>query len=282
MSAYILWHNGASNEMQMWFMNWERIIRRATVLDEHGQTAIVGPPFRIVATRNGHILWHHDTTGETQFWIMFGETLLRRATVLDENGQPSFIGPPFHIVGAGATGPEEGNQTCIIWYHNTTGETQIWSMSNEEPSDKNIERLSLRRTVLDEAGQPIFVGPPFRIVGTYDQSIFWHHDITGETQIWTMFGENIIRRSTVLDENGHLSFIGPPFRIVGVADIKLQGIGADIIWYHDTTHETQIWFMDGARLVRRATVVLEETGQPFLVGPPWRIVASGNSPLAFC
>jgi hypothetical protein len=48
--------------------------------------------------------------------------------------------------------------------------------------------------------------------------IVWHHDQTGETQIWFMDGHQLVGRATVLGEDGQPAFIGPPFRIVGVGD----------------------------------------------------------------
>ena len=51
---------------------------------------------------------------------------------------------------------------------------------------------------------------------------------------------------------------------------------ADIIWHHDQTGETQIWFMNEHQLVRRATV-LGEDGQPALIGPPFAIVGVAAS-----
>lgn len=47
----------------------------------------------------------------------------------------------------------------------------------------------------------------------------------------------------------------------------------DIVWHNSSTGETQVWFMDGSSRVGRATVV-DESGNPILVGLPWRIVAS--------
>ena len=50
---------------------------------------------------------------------------------------------------------------------------------------------------------------------------------------------------------------------------------ADIVWHHRDTGETQIWFMDGHQLVRRATV-LGEDGNPAFVGLPFEIVGVGE------
>ena len=48
-----------------------------------------------------------------------------------------------------------------------------------------------------------------------------------------------------------------------------------IVWHNDESHETQVWFMDGHRLLRRGTV-LGEDGQGAFIGPPFRIVGVGE------
>jgi hypothetical protein len=45
--------------------------------------------------------------------------------------------------------------------------------------------------------------------------ILWHNSATGETQIWEMNDQRIVRRATVLGENGSATFVGPPWSIVG-------------------------------------------------------------------
>jgi hypothetical protein len=54
---------------------------------------------------------------------------------------------------------------------------------------------------------------------------------------------------------------------------------SDIVWYNSQTGETQIWFMDGNRLVGRGTVV-DESGNFIPIGPPFSIagVAEFNPP----
>lgn len=52
---------------------------------------------------------------------------------------------------------------------------------------------------------------------TTTSAIFSYNDQTGETQIWFMNEEQLVRRATVLGEDGQPAFIGPPFRIVGTS-----------------------------------------------------------------
>jgi hypothetical protein len=284
MSAYIVWHNDDTQETQIWFMNGTQISRRATVVDEIGQPIFVGPPFRIVATVRSNIIFHNDVTNETQIWFMDNGRISRRATVVDENGDPIFVGLPFRIVGAAIMSSDPLPPSSIIWHHDTSGETQTWFMSDADLAPHG-ERIASRATVLFENGDPALVRLPFHIVGTYLGQIFWYNDDTAETQIWEMFPDlgtkRIVKRKTVQDEKGDPIFIRPPFRIVGVADFNADPLhstlSGDIIWHHDITHETQIWIMneDKQRILTRATVQ-DETGKPIFVGPPFRIVASGN------
>ncbi len=48
-----------------------------------------------------------------------------------------------------------------------------------------------------------------------EPTIVWYHSQTGETQLWFMDGNHLVRRGTVIDEAGTPIFIGPPFSIVG-------------------------------------------------------------------
>src|SRR6266508_3861970 len=66
----------------------------------------------------------------------------------------------------------------------------------------------------------------------FDPTIVWYHKETGETQLWFMNGEHLVRRGTVLDETGAPIFIGPPFAIVGTSDMDGNG-KSDIVWYND-------------------------------------------------
>jgi hypothetical protein len=104
----ILWHNGDTNETQIWFMDGNRLASRATVVGEDGNPAFVGLPFRIagIGDMNGNgkadIVWHNGDTNETQIWFMDGNRVAKRGTVVEENGSRGiFVGLPFSIVGIG-------------------------------------------------------------------------------------------------------------------------------------------------------------------------------------
>lgn len=102
----VLWHNGLTDETQIWFMNAERIKRRATVVDENGAAIFVGPPWHIVGAGDlygdgqADILWHNSQTNDIQFWFMNGPQIKGRNEVTDEQGHIIQVGAPWNIVGA--------------------------------------------------------------------------------------------------------------------------------------------------------------------------------------
>jgi FG-GAP-like repeat len=229
--ADIVWHNSSSGETQIWFLNGFQVTRRSTVLAENGTPIFVGSPWAIVGTRKLHpdgeqcIFWYNSSTGETQIWFLDNFKLTGRATVLAEDGKPILVGPPWSVVGIGDMNGD--GKADIVWHNSSSGETQIWFLKGFQ--------ITGRATVLAENGTPIFVGPPWRIVGTNDMNgdgkadIVWHNSSTGETQIWFMDGFHLIGRATVVAENGKAILVGAPWNIVAAGkplDRKRAGFGS--------------------------------------------------------
>ena len=254
--ADIVWHNASTHETQLWYMDNHQLVDRGTVLGLDGNPVFIGPPFSIVGVGdfNGNgradIVWHNASTHETQLWYMDNHQLVDRGTVLGLDGNPVFIGPPFSIVGVGDFNGD--GRADIVWHNASTHETQLWYMDNHQLVD--------RGTVLGLDGNPVFIGPPFSIVGVGDfngngrADIVWHNASTHETQVWYMDNHQLVDRGTVLGLDGNPVFIGPPFSIVGVGDFNGDG-RADIVWHNASTHETQVWYMDNHQLVDRGTVL---------------------------
>ncbi len=269
----IVWYNEQTGETQIWFMNVSSRIGRATVVDEGGKAILIGLPWRIVGSRdfnrdsNTDLLWYNDATGAIQIWFMAGSKIASRATVLGEDGSGVAIGPPWGIVGTDdMNGDGNGD---IIWHNSATGETQLWLM--------NGYRVAGRATVLGEDGAPAFVGLPWSIVGSDDMNrdgksdLLWHNAASGETQIWYMNVHKVTGRATVLSESSGDASVGLPWQITGSNDFDQDGT-SDILWHNESTGETQIWFMNGRTVKRRATVDATRDGGGAMVGVPWRIV----------
>ena len=165
------------------------------------------------------------------------------------------------IVAAGAS-------TLGRVYQNLNGTTNDPFPAFKRVLDRYFPGTSLiTKTNLDN---PFPLHDPIRL----NPGILWHNSTTQETQIWFMNGCCVASRATVLGQGGKPTFVGPPFRIVGITDLN-EDDTADILWHHDTTHETQIWFMNGFGVASRATV-LGEDGKPTFVGPPFSIVGASE------
>jgi hypothetical protein len=137
-----------------------------------------------------------------------------------------------------------------------------------------------RGTVVDAYQRPVYIGPPFEIVGTSDfngdrkADILWYNTQTGETQIWFMTLQWRAGRGTVVDENGAPIAIGPPFEVVATSDMDGDG-KADIVWYNTQTGETQIWFMNSNQ-IRFRQVVADDHGNQIFIGPPFELAAAAD------
>src|SRR5919206_162813 len=66
-----------------------------------------------------------------------------------------------------------------------------------------------------------------------------------------------------------------PSSLANASPALQAALASDIVWYNSATGETQVWYMDGHRLVDRGTV-LGTDGNPALIGPPFGIVGVGD------
>jgi hypothetical protein len=102
-SAYVLWHNSQTDDIQLWFMNGAQIVSRGEVLDEHGHIIQVGDPWHIAGVTGlaseAAIVWHNSQTNDIQLWFMNGAQIVSRGEVLDEHGHIIQVGDPWHIAG---------------------------------------------------------------------------------------------------------------------------------------------------------------------------------------
>jgi hypothetical protein len=121
-----------------------------------------------------------------------------------------------------------------------------------------------------------------------NSEIVFHNSSSRETQIWFMDGGKIAKRRTVKAAGGSPIFVGVPWKIVGAGDFKFGGGltpngGADILWVNTLNQQTQIWTMDGDRIIDKAPIISEEKNgrNNMTVGPPWQIIGLGAGQI-FC
>lgn len=85
-----------------------------------------------------------------------------------------------------------------------------------------------------------------------------------------MHERTLTSRATVLGENGSAIFVGPPWRIVGPRTSIRTGLPTSS---GDSTGDTQMWLMNGHRVVGRTNVDADPNGGDVRVGQPWSIIS---------
>ena len=209
----IAWYN--SSDPRNASLGYERgPYSGAAHVHRDGAPLLVASPWSIAAVGGGYIIWHNDATDETKPWhLLPAGDANKRFSLHAADGGSLLVGLPWSIVGAGV---------LIYWHNSVTNEVKRWDFNARyQPED----RVSQRRTVRGEDGNPIFVGPPWRVVGVaYVDDIVWHNSETFETQIWYMSDElgaedKIVKRATTVDEYSNPIFVGPPRSIVGAGSM---------------------------------------------------------------
>jgi hypothetical protein len=268
----MLWHNASTGESQIWLLSGSSRIGRATVMNGARPT-LIGLPWSLVGSSdfNGDgspdLLWHHGSTGETQIWHLNANAFLSRAVVLGEGGGAAHVGSPWAIVGANDMNSD--GKADIIWHNASSGETQFWYLNGYAVTGRGTVVVARTDSLAT------FVAP-WSLVSSRDfngdgqTDLVWHNGATGETQLWYLNGRGVIGRTRVLGETGRTAMVGAPWRITGSNDFDGDG-SADLLWHNEATGESQIWFMNGRSVVRRATVEARDGGGA-MVGPPWSVV----------
>ncbi len=185
----ILWYNKDTAQSQIWFMSGHIRTRHAIVdanLDGGGGN--VGLPWRIAGTgdfnRDGSsdILWHNRDTGESQIWYMRGASRVSRQTVYGTDGAGSYVAAPWYVETVNDFNAD--GWMDILWRNSSTGEIQIWYLSNAA----RYTRLNVNAT----DGGGVLIDATWQVVGSGDfdlnghTDIVWHNTSTHVTRIWYM------------------------------------------------------------------------------------------------
>src|SRR5262249_14627756 len=155
----------------------------------------------------------------------------------------------------------------VVWHNSTTNDIQFWFMDGP--------KIKGRNGVIDESGNIIRVGTPWKIAGVgglaSESAILWHTSTTNDIQFWFMYEPKINGRNGVFDESGNVIRVGAPLTLQGAG-----GIGSEsaVLWHNSTTNDIQFWFMDGPKIKGRNGVI-DENGSVIRVGAPWSITGTG-------
>ena len=218
------------------------------------------------------LVWRHQTDGRISVWHMSstrlaGGTLLTPDRVVDTN---------WKIVGV--WDPNRDGRPDLLWRHEGNGNLAVWTMRGT---------TLLSGEPLTPAAVPDTEWAIVAVAdmdGDGDDDLVWQHRTQGLVSAWLMNGTTMVEGrlltpSRVTDTN---------WRIVGSGDFDRDG-RADLVWQHQVTGQSSVWFMNGTTQVRgtllsppgvadtnwqiRAVCDLNGDGWPDLV---WQNVATGS------
>ncbi len=201
------------------------------------------------------IVWRHPVNGTTQPWYMNGTTRT------GWNNLPYTVAQSTGWSYAGSGDFNRDGKTDIIWYHASSGTTQIWYMDG-------ITRTSwanLANTVPASSGWVFAGADDFNYDGKTD--IMWHNGSTGYTQIWYLNDSlqllawpNLAPPYLVTDASG--------WKLVATGDFNRDG-KTDVMWRHGASGTHQAWYLNEVALTGWANM-------PYTVsdGSGWRFFSA--------
>jgi hypothetical protein len=180
----LLWHNGATGETQIWFMDGtsrvglSQLPASLNVADSSGWTIVGTGDFNNDGKQD--ILWHNGTSGDTQVWYMS-----RDVRIGYEQTNPGLrVTDDTAWRAVGVSDFNGDGKQDILWHNGMNGTSQVWFMDHMTRTD--YANLDMSLNVAD--------GTFWQVAGTDDfnndnkPDILWHNANSGATQIWFMNG----------------------------------------------------------------------------------------------
>ncbi|MBF0495900.1 MAG: S8 family serine peptidase [Deltaproteobacteria bacterium] len=244
--ADILWRNGSSGSIWMYFMN-------GTSIGSQGSVGFVSDPnwkIQGLGDFNGDgkadILFRHAITGQVWMYLMNGTAVSSQgpvATVSDLN---------WSIQGVGDFNGD--GKADVLWKNAATGQIWIWLMNG---------------TSISSQGSVGFVGDSnwkIQRIGDFNgdgkADILFRHATTGQVWMYLMNGISIASEGSVANVS-NLSW-----QIQGVGDFNGDG-KSDILWFNVSTGQLWMYLMNG--------ISIGSQGQVGVVGDlNWKIKGIGD------
>jgi photosystem II stability/assembly factor-like uncharacterized protein len=178
------------------------------------------------------LLWSHAVSGTLQAWILEGATA---------KGYPYLSPgrPADRSWQVRALADLDGDAwTDVVWQHAVSGELFAWfleGLTRKSGAYLTPRSLPDRKWVVRGSGDFDGDGQP---------DLLWHHQGTGDLQVWLMSG-TAMRQSVALTP-GRVEDVR--WQVRGVWDFDGDG-QVDVLWHHERTGELVLWRMDGTARV---------------------------------
>jgi hypothetical protein len=186
------------------------------------------------------ILWT-STSGNAVVWSLDGSHLLSEDLVADDQGVLGRMGNEWHVAG---TGDFDGDGKSDILWTSTSGNAVVWSMDGSQ--------LLSDQPVKDDQGVLGQMGSEWHVVTTGDfdgegkSDILWENT-SGNTDVWSMNGSQLLSDQPVKDDQGVLGQMGSEWHVVGAGNFNGDKT-ADLVWVDTNNNNVQIWDMNGSQI----------------------------------
>jgi hypothetical protein len=150
------------------------------------------------------------------------------------------MGSEWHIAGIGDFNGD--GKSDILWT-STSGNADVWSMDGAQLlSDHPVED---NQGVLGQMGSDWHVVTTGDFDGDGKSDILWENT-SGNTDVWSMDGSQLLNGHLVADKQGVLAKMGSEWHVAGDGNFDGDKT-ADLVWV-DTNNNVQIWDMDGSQI----------------------------------
>ncbi|OKH52130.1 hypothetical protein NIES2101_15965 [Calothrix sp. HK-06] len=213
------------------------------------------------------ILWRNMVTGENRVWQMDGANIVSNSATFRGTNTRTNADLNWQVV---STSDFTGDgKADILWRHVSTGETIVWQMNGA-----NIVSFS---TTFQGTNTRVIASNSWQVISTSDftgdkkADILWRNSSTGETIVWQMDGARITSLSTTFQGTNIRSVASLDWQVISTVDFNNDG-KADILWRSNSTGETRVWNMDGARIVANSATM--SNNQRLIQGLNWRVIST--------
>jgi hypothetical protein len=172
------------------------------------------------------------------------------------------MGSEWHVAG---TGDFNGDGKADILWTSTSGNADVWSMDGSQLVSSHL--------VANDQGVLGSMGSEWHVVTTGDfdgdgkSDILWENT-SGNTDVWSMDGTQLLSDRLVKDEQSVLAQMGSEWHVAGAGNFNGDKT-ADLVWVDTNNNNVQIWDMDGSQI---SQVVTPDAHQ----GAGWQLKAVGD------
>ncbi len=224
--ADIVWHNNASGQNAVWYLNGNTFLGWANL------PAVADPQWRLSATAdinkdgNADLIWRHGTTGQNAVWYLSGTTYLGWASL------PTVADTNWQMVASADFNRDDASD--LIWRNRTTGQNVVWYLNGV-----NFVASEYLPGVVDQNWQLVASADVNRDGGP---DLIWRNNAFGQNVIWYMNGTRISAEKwlpTVADTD---------WRMTAALDTDNDG-NTELIWHHRSSGANYVWYLNQATFV---------------------------------